>query len=162
MFDLSAVRFRQLSGWLLFALLLAALDQWTKFLAAQYLPGQTQILTPFLQLIYAENTGAAFSFLADKQWARWFLAILSIGITIVLLVWLWRLPPLIERIGLSLLLGGAIGNVIDRLRLGYVIDFIDAHLGGYHWPAFNIADSVITIGATIVIWRLTFPPKINV
>ena len=133
-------------------------DQITKWLVRDSaLAEKPQVLTPFLRLVYAENTGAAFSFLAGRgEWAQWLLRGFSAAACAFILAWLWRNPPRGEAAALSLILGGAAGNLIDRIRFGYVIDFIDAHWGAYHWPAFNIADSAIVLGALILIWRLIF------
>ena len=140
----------------------AAMDQATKFwVTISSLPEQPFVIAPFLRLVYAENTGAAFSILAEQgEWARWLLAGLSAAVCIFLLIWLRKFPPpRSEGVALSLILGGAFGNFIDRFRQGYVVDFIDAHIGDWHWPAFNIADSAITLGALLLICRLIFPPK---
>ncbi|MGI9298059.1 MAG: signal peptidase II [Gammaproteobacteria bacterium] len=136
-------------------------DQISKFFVLRSaLPEEPQILAPFLRLVYAENTGAAFSFLAGRgEWAQWLLRGFSAAACAIILIWLWRRPPRGEGIALALVLGGAAGNLIDRLRFGYVVDFIDAHWGAYHWPAFNIADSAITIGALLLMRQLFFADK---
>jgi len=100
------------------------------------------------------NEGAAFSFLADAGgWQRWFFSVLAFVISIVLIVWIKRLKTeeKMLAVSLSLILGGAVGNLIDRVRFGYVVDFIDVYYDAMHWPAFNIADSAITIGA---VWMI--------
>lgn len=102
----------------------------------------------------AHNYGAAFSFLSDAGgWQRWFFTALAIGVTGILLVWLFRLKAGEWRTGLALglIIGGAVGNVLDRMSLGYVIDFIDVHYRGWHWPAFNVADSAITCGVALLL-----------
>ena len=94
----------------------------------------------WLNFTLAHNTGAAFSFLAGGSgWQRWFLSVVAVIIVGVLLVWLWRLPHRARLLpsALALVIGGAIGNVVDRIRFGYVVDFIDVHYAGWHWPAFN-------------------------
>ncbi|HEY7774479.1 MAG TPA: signal peptidase II, partial [Marinagarivorans sp.] len=105
------------------------------------------------------NHGAAFSFLYDAGgWQRWFLAIIAAVMSVVLVVWLSRVAvkkPL-ESLGLALILGGALGNLYDRLTLGYVVDFIDFYYQQYHFPAFNIADCGITCGAALLIWDAIF------
>ena len=109
---------------------------------------------PFFNLTLAHNPGAAFSFLAGAGgWQRWFFVILAVVICTVLVIWMKRLAQSakLEAISLALIIGGAIGNVIDRLIYGYVIDFLDVYAGSYHWPAFNIADSAIFIGAVLLI-----------
>lgn len=140
------------------------MDQVTKGLAVTLLKDRAPVvLVPgCLQLIYNTNTGAAFSILQGRTGL---LSILSAGISLVLLIWAWRLGPHEQglRIGFGLILGGAIGNLIDRLRLGEVIDFIDAHLAGrYHWPTFNIADSAVCVGIFLLIvasFRIHPEPK---
>jgi signal peptidase II len=100
------------------------------------------------------NTGAAFSFLSDAGgWQRWLFAGLAVGMSILISVWLTRLKPneTFIAIALSLILGGAIGNLVDRLAYGYVIDFLDIYYGNWHWPANNIADSAITVGVVIML-----------
>lgn len=142
--------------WWNLVVITAAADQLSKLGAAQSTwAEQPQILTPFLRLVYTQNTGIAFSFLANYgEWGRWLLAALAAAVIIVLAVLLHRRPRPLESAGLTLLMGGAFGNLIDRLRLGYVVDFIDVHWGVYHWPAFNIADSAITAGAALLLWGM--------
>ena len=109
---------------------------------------------PFFNFTLMHNTGAAFSFLADQGgWQRWFFAVLALGVSLVLAVWLSRLKAHETwlALALSLVLGGAIGNLIDRVYYGYVIDFIDVYYNASHWPAFNIADSAISVGAVMLI-----------
>ena len=140
--------------WLLLAAAVAVLDQWAKWGVVQSdLTQGAMALAPFLRLVYAENTGSAFSFLAGQgEWARWLLVALASVLSVMLAVWLFRRPPLLESAAVSLVLGGALGNLIDRIRLGYVIDYIDVHAGKYHWPAFNVADSAITLGVILLLW----------
>ncbi len=141
--------------WLLLSLLVIALDQWSKDIAVSTLDFQAaQAVVPGFNWFLIHNHGGAFSFLSDHAgWQRWFFLITSSAITIVLLVWLMRSAARAWAIclPLSLLIGGAIGNLIDRVRLGYVIDFIDVYYADWHWPAFNIADSAITIGIILLI-----------
>jgi signal peptidase II len=111
-------------------------------------------LMPYFNLTYVHNTGAAFSFLSEAGgWQRWFFAALALIISVVLSVWLMRLQKheTLLAIALSLVLGGAIGNLIDRLAFGYVIDFLDVYYNGWHWPAFNVADSAITVGVCLML-----------
>ena len=113
-----------------------------------------QEIFSWLNITLAHNYGAAFSFLADAGgWQRVFFIVLASVVSVVLLVWLLRLPRQEWRtsLGLALVLGGAIGNLIDRIRLGYVVDFIDVHFGGWHYPAFNVADSAITCGVALLL-----------
>jgi signal peptidase II len=137
------------------AALVLLLDQATKLLAeAWLLPYRPVPVLPMLNLMLAYNPGAAFSLLADQPgWQRWFFVALALGVSSYLLWWLRGLAPgrRLEATGLGLLLGGAIGNVIDRLWLGMVIDFIDVHYAGWHWPAFNLADSAITVGVGLLL-----------
>ena len=111
-------------------------------------------IIPFFNFTLAHNAGAAFSFLADAGgWQRWFFAGLATAVSIFIFLWIRNLKSheKIMAAGLSLILGGAIGNLIDRVRFGYVVDFIDFYIGDWHWPAFNIADSAISVGAVILI-----------
>jgi len=146
--------------WLRLSALILFLDQGTKILAEYYLELYRQVeILPFMNLTLMQNEGAAFSFLADAGgWQRWFFVVLTVVITVFLLRWLRSLSDY-ERwlaIAIALIIGGAIGNLIDRVQYGYVIDFLDFHAMGWHWPAFNIADSAIFIGATIVVWDAIF------
>jgi len=144
----------QASG-LLLAVAVIALDAWTKHLASTHLDMyRPQEILPWLNLVLAHNPGAAFSFLSEAGgWQRWFFTVLAAGVTVFLLAWLFRLKPGESHLGLALglLIGGALGNLIDRVRLGYVVDFIDVHWAGWHWPAFNVADSAITCGIIILL-----------
>lgn len=141
--------------WLLLSLIVVVLDQWTKQLATTHLLYANPVeVMPMLNWTLLHNTGAAFSFLSDAGgWQRWFFTILAIVVSVVLLVWIYRLRPQQRwlAVALALVLGGAIGNVWDRIYLGYVIDFIDVYYNDWHWPAFNIADSAITVGAVMLL-----------
>lgn len=141
--------------WLAVVLAIVALDLWTKSLASTHLVlYRPQAVTPWLNLTLAHNDGAAFSFLAGASgWQRWFLSAVAMGISAVLLVWLARQPTPARLLpsALVLVLGGAIGNLIDRLRYGYVVDFIDLHVAGWHWPAFNVADAAIVLGVILLL-----------
>jgi signal peptidase II len=111
-------------------------------------------IMPYFNLTYVHNTGAAFSFLSDAGgWQRWFFAGLAVIISTVMVVWLAKLKQheTLLAVALSLVLGGAIGNLIDRLAYGYVIDFLDVYYQSWHWPAFNIADSAITLGVVLML-----------
>lgn len=142
--------------WLKLSALVIVLDQLSKWLISSWLElYQTVEILPFFNLTLAHNYGAAFSFLASAGgWQRWFFVLLAVLISIALTIWLKRLPSSarMEAASLALILGGAIGNVIDRLIYGYVVDFLDVYYGSYHWPAFNIADSAICIGAVLLIF----------
>lgn len=149
--------------WLLLAAVVVVLDQWTKHLATASLELYRPVpVTTWFNLTLAHNTGAAFSFLAGGGgWQRWLFIVAASAISIFLVIWLWRLP-LVARalpVALMLLLGGAIGNLIDRISLGYVVDFIDLHYSGRHWPAFNIADSAIVVGVILMLLESLFEPR---
>tara|TARA_B110000977_G_scaffold185236_2_gene249835 strand:+ start:482 stop:943 length:462 start_codon:yes stop_codon:yes gene_type:complete len=135
--------------------LVIVFDQVSKWLMVSWLSlYETVVVMPYFNLTMAHNEGAAFSFLSQAGgWQRWLFIGLALVISIVLLVWLAKLKPTekLEAISLSLILGGAIGNVIDRISYGYVIDFIDLYIGHNHWPVFNIADSAICIGAILLV-----------
>jgi signal peptidase II len=137
------------------SLLVIVADQLTKWLADTQLEyHQAVTVLPYFQWFLSYNPGAAFSFLSDAGgWQRWFFTILAIVISIVLFVWIKKLNnnEKLTAISLTMILGGAIGNLIDRLLYGHVIDFIQVWLGSYPWPAFNIADSAISVGAVILL-----------
>ena len=141
--------------WLWVSVVVLILDQCTKLLADAMLTlHQPVVLLPFLALRKAYNYGAAFSFLGDASgWQRWFFIVLALVVMAILVAWLYRLPSdnTRARVALVLILGGAAGNVIDRLMYGYVIDFIDVFYGSWHWPTFNIADSAISVGAFLLL-----------
>jgi len=141
--------------WLWLSVLLVAFDQVTKLLASAHLDLHRPLaLVPFLNLTLTHNDGAAFSFLSGAGgWQRWFFTAVATGVSVFLLAWMRRLAPGQRAVGiaLALVLGGALGNLIDRLWLGYVVDFVDLHYAGWHWPAFNLADSGITVGVAILI-----------
>lgn len=151
----AALHKTMLMPWLWLSALVIVLDQITKQLAENMLVfHQANAVFPGFNLTLVYNEGAAFSFLSDAGgWQRWFFTVLSIGISIVLFIWIKRLDrsKRVLAAGLALILGGAIGNVIDRILFGHVIDFIDVYYSTYHWPAFNIADSAITLGACLLV-----------
>ena len=142
--------------WLWLSVAIIILDQLTKWWANTSLDYATPIaVMPMFNLTLVYNTGAAFSFLSEAGgWQRWFFAGVAMVISVVLVIWLSRLKPgqTLLALGLALLLGGALGNLWDRLLLGYVIDFIDIYYGQRHWPAFNIADMAISMGAALMIF----------
>lgn len=150
--------------WLGLAGVLVALDLWTKHLATQTLElYRPRVVTDWLNLTLAHNDGAAFSFLAGAGgWQRWFFTAVAILVSGVLLFWLKSLPDRsrLLPVSLALVLGGALGNMIDRIRLGYVVDFIDVHYQGWHWPAFNVADSVIVIGVVLLLIEGFIPRRV--
>lgn len=139
------------SSWLWLSVCVILLDQITKAMVISALNLYERIeLLPVLDLTRLHNTGAAFSMLAQATgWQRWFFIALGLVISVVLMIWLRRLRSgeMLLAVGLSLVLGGALGNVIDRVWLGHVVDFIHVHWHDAYFPAFNVADSAITIGA---------------
>ncbi len=141
-------------------LIVIALDQLTKVLALSNLTFLEPVaVMPYLNWTLTYNYGAAFSFLADMAgWQRWFFSALAIGVSVILLAWLAKLPPklTVEVWGVNLVLGGAIGNVIDRFLAGRVTDFIDFYIGSWHYATFNIADVAITVGACLLIYSEVF------
>lgn len=141
--------------WLAFAFVVVVLDQLTKqIVLAQLAPGESIPVTSFFNLVLLFNPGAAFSFLADHSgWQRWFFT----GLAVIICLWLGRLMyehqhERLQPFAFSLIIGGAIGNVIDRLNIGAVVDFLYFHVGRYGWPAFNLADSAITLGVALMLW----------
>ncbi len=141
--------------WLLLSAVVVALDLATKAMvsgAFQY--GEVRPVLPFFNLVLVHNTGAAFSFLAGASgWQRWFFT----GVTIVILAFIVAMlrrhhTDRLMSVALALVLGGALGNLYDRLTLGHVVDFVQLHAGGWYFPAFNVADSAITVGVALLIW----------
>ncbi len=141
--------------WLWLTLLAVVLDQASKLVVDSSMQLYESIpLMPYFNLTYVHNTGAAFSFLSEAGgWQRWLFAALAVIISGVLAVWLARLQKheTLLAVALSLVLGGAIGNLIDRVAYGYVIDFLDVYYQNWHWPAFNVADSAITLGVILML-----------
>lgn len=141
--------------WLWISGLVIVLDQLTKLWASSALEyGDPVPVIPFFNLTLMHNTGAAFSFLSQAGgWQRWFFALVAIAVSSILILWLKRLNASQRwlAVALALVLGGALGNVFDRVYYGYVIDFIDVYYGRWHWPAFNVADSAIFVGAVMLI-----------
>ena len=150
--------------WMALAAAVLLLDQLTKlYIMGQFSLGESRTVNSFFNLVRAHNEGAAFSFLSDAGgWQRWFLTLVSVVVSAVIVVWLTKLPRqrLLEGLGLSLILGGALGNLYDRLTLGYVVDFLDFHWSGWHFAAFNVADMGISVGAgLIIVDALFFQPS---
>jgi len=147
--------------WLPLTAAVVVLDQLSKaWMLQHFFPFERVQLAPVLDIVLTYNTGAAFSMLADAAgWQRWVFVALALGVSVALIVWLRRLAAATHAVvacGLALIVGGALGNMIDRLRLGHVIDFIHAHWGTHYFPAFNVADSAITVGAALLLldaWR---------
>lgn len=144
-------------GWLLLSLAVVVLDQFTKLQITGSMDLYQRIaVLPFLDIVRLHNTGAAFSLLAEASgWQNWLFTGVAALVSIGILWWLTRLPRRGKRVlalGLALLLGGAIGNLIDRVLYGYVVDFILLYYGEWSYPAFNVADSAITVGVVLVLF----------
>jgi len=141
--------------WYGVALLVIVLDQYTKGLASSALEyGRPVQVFSWFNLTLQHNTGAAFSFLNDAGgWQRYFFSLVAMVISVVLVVWLYRMPreQRLLALSLGLILGGALGNLWDRLVLGYVVDFISVHYEQHYFPAFNVADSAISVGAVFML-----------
>jgi signal peptidase II len=142
------------SRWLGLAAVIIVLDQITKLaISSHFVYGEALRITGFFNLVLAHNTGAAFSFLNDAGgWQRWLFS----AIAVVAAIWIVRLlrqysQQTIFCLALALVLGGALGNLIDRVAYGYVVDFLDFYWGSYHFPAFNVADSAISVGAALLL-----------
>ena len=152
----STSSYKSFSIWMSLTVVVVLLDQVTKWAILKWVPLYDKIpINSFINITHQENRGAAFSFLADAGgWQRWFFIILAVSVSTVIAVWLWRIRNSGQAIlsaGLALVLGGAVGNVIDRIRLGHVIDFIQVLIVNWPFPSFNIADSAITAGAALLI-----------
>lgn len=146
--------------WLWLSAVILALDALTKMWASSTLSLYESVpITPFFNIVLAHNSGAAFSFLADASgWQRWFFTAIALVVSVVITVWLKRLPAneKLQAVALASVLGGALGNVLDRVMHGYVVDFLDFYYQEYHWPAFNVADIAIVLGAVLLIWHSLF------
>lgn len=146
---------RSIKPWLLFAGLIILADQISKWIVLGSLrPGEVRYVTPFFNWVLAFNPGAAFSFLSDQGgWQRWFFIVLALGVSgFIVRMLKEHCNDFMQSCALTLILGGAVGNVIDRARFGVVVDFVQWHVAGYYWPAFNLADSAICLGAALLIW----------
>lgn len=149
------------SAWLWLSALVIVADQFTKWLIVQRFELYDRIeVNALLNITRLHNTGAAFSFLEDAGgWQRWLFVALACGISLVILIWLRRLPARGQSwlaLALALVLGGALGNVIDRVHLHYVVDFIQVHWGEAYFPTFNVADMSITVGAALLVFDSFF------
>lgn len=147
---------RRYTLWMALALVVVLADQVTKLAVIDFIEQYSKVpVTSFINLTHQHNYGAAFSFLAGAGgWQRWFFIVLASIVSVVIAVWIWRIRnegPAILAAGLALVLGGAVGNLVDRIRLGYVTDFIQVLFGSWAFPSFNIADSAITVGAALLI-----------
>ncbi|MSP67021.1 MAG: signal peptidase II [Alphaproteobacteria bacterium] len=138
------------------AILVAVADQITKWWLDGVLQGAGGriVLAPFLNLVAVYNTGISFGLLVAAE-ARWTLVVFTVAVVGALGVWLWRGVPALLAAALGLVMGGALGNLIDRAAYGAVFDFLDLHVAGFHWPAFNLADAAITVGAGLVLLDAT-------
>lgn len=152
--------------WVILSIFVVVLDQLTKYwVSSVFAYGQVMEVLPVFNVTLVHNFGAAFSLLSQAGgWQRWFFVVLAIAVSVVILVWL-RYSQRSQKTfcaGVALILGGAIGNVLDRVLYGYVIDFLDFHWSGSHFPAFNVADSAITVGVILTLWFSFFiEPKQN-
>ncbi|MGF1610933.1 MAG: signal peptidase II [Kiloniellales bacterium] len=145
---------------LLLALLVIVLDQASKWLILEVVmqPPRVVRVTSFFNLVLTYNTGVSFGlFGGEREWQPWLLSGLALAIVVALLLWLRHQERPLPALAVGLIVGGAIGNVIDRLRFGAVVDFLDLHAAGWHWPAFNVADSAISIGVVLLLLDGLFP-----
>src|SRR4051812_19152860 len=141
--------------WLLLSAAVVVADLASKaWISHVFAPGEMRVVTPFFNLVLVYNTGAAFSFLANAGgWQRWFFMAVLIAVSVAVVVMLRRRAgQKLLACALALVLGGALGNLYDRVTLGHVVDFVQLHAAGYYWPAFNVADSAITIGVALLVW----------
>ena len=148
--------------WIALALVIVVVDQITKyFIMQKFVLHETLYVTSFFNLVRVHNTGAAFSMLADAGgWQRVFFIVVAV-VASVWVVWLLRRHPEQQLfcLALGLILGGAVGNLIDRVLFGSVVDFVQVHYAGWYFPAFNVADSAITVGAGLMIWDAIRPQQ---
>jgi len=156
MTETSSTSYTRFFAWMAVAALVVVADQVTKWAIVEWVALYEKIpLNSFINLTHQRNPGAAFSFLADAGgWQRWFFIVLAAIVSVVIAVWLWRIRNQGQAIlaaGLALVLGGAVGNLIDRIMLGYVTDFIQVWFGNWAFPSFNIADAGISVGAALLI-----------
>ena len=146
--------------WLALSVAIFVLDQFTKgWVSGNFEFGDRVGLIPHLNLVIMHNPGAAFSFLAEESgWQRWFFISVSSIISLGLIIWIMRMPrsKIWFAASLALILGGALGNLWDRVEFGYVVDFIDFYYNSWHWPAFNVADIAISVGAVSLILESLF------
>ena len=143
-------------AWMVVALVIVIADQVTKWAIVEWVPLYDRVpINSFVNLTHQKNSGAAFSFLANAGgWQRWFFVVLASAVSVVIAVWIWRIRregQAILSIGLAFVLGGAVGNLIDRVRLGHVTDFIQVWFGNWAFPSFNVADAGISVGAALLI-----------
>lgn len=139
---------------LILALIVILSDQWSKWWIVDVVmsPPRVMPLNSFLNIVLVQNRGVSFGlFSAAPDWLPWALAVFALLISAALAIWLWQTDSLLLASALGLVIGGALGNVVDRIRYGTVVDFLDFHLAAFHWPAFNVADSAITIGVGLLL-----------
>lgn len=158
------IRYPGKIAWLWLTSAVMVLDQISKHLIAAHMRlYDTIVILPVFNISLLHNNGAAFSFLAGASgWQRWFFVALALVVAILIVYWLWRMPAKGDRslaAGLALVAGGALGNVVDRLVHGYVIDFVQVHYHGWYFPAFNVADSAITVGAALLLLDSLLKPR---
>ncbi len=142
--------------WMVVAVTIVFADQLTKWAIVEWVPLYDKIpLNSFINITHQKNPGAAWSFLANAGgWQRWFFVVLSTGVSVLITVWLWRIRnagQMLLSAGLALVLGGAVGNLVDRILLGHVTDFIQVMFGSWAFPSFNVADAGISVGAALLI-----------
>ncbi len=142
--------------WMFVAVVIVVTDQFTKWAIVEWVPLYDKIpLNSFINITHQKNPGAAWSFLANAGgWQRWFFVVLSTGVSVLIAVWLWRIRnagQMLLSAGLALVLGGAVGNLVDRILLGHVTDFIQVMFGSWAFPSFNVADAGISVGAALLI-----------
>lgn len=149
--------------WLMLSGAVILLDQLSKYwILAYFVPYRSVVITSFFNITLAFNTGAAFSILDQMGgWQHWFFIAITCAVSIGILCWLYTLPAsqTWPKIALALILGGATGNMTDRIMHGHVVDFLQFHIQEYYWPIFNVADSAITVGALMLIIELIWPHK---
>jgi signal peptidase II len=145
---------KSLHGWLSISAVIVALDLYTKHLVQQaFEHGDKRIMTSFFDLVRHHNEGAAFSLLADAGgWQKWFFIVVAACASVFIIYLLKKHhTQMLFSVGLALILGGAIGNLYDRVTLGYVVDFLSFHINDLYWPAFNVADSAIVVGVGVLL-----------
>ena len=147
---------KSFSIWMALTVLVVSFDHLTKWMIVKWVPLYDKIpINGFINITHQRNTGAAFSFLADAGgWQKWFFIVLALAVSTFIVAWLWRIRAagqIVLSAGLALVLGGAIGNVIDRIVRDSVVDFIQVLIAGWPFPSFNVADSAITVGAALLI-----------
>jgi signal peptidase II len=167
MIGVSMFSYRKADGrwwlWLVLSVVVLILDQLSKsFVVASLTYGQPYPVFPFLNFTLVYNHGAAFSFLSDAGgWQVWFLLFVALSITSGLVFWLYRTPRRLwaQSLALGLIIGGALGNIIDRVRLHKVVDFIDFHINSWHFAIFNVADMAVSIGVVVLLLSFLFEEK---